>query len=117
MNRTRLLDDAKALACSLVKNYTPPEPQSLHLPGPPGRLAFKLAAESFFRLGKASRYDLKVADALGRVLSGGETDGVRSLSEQEVLDLEREEIIKLFREPKTLERMAHTLETGKPLRN
>ena len=117
MNRARLLEDAKALACSLVKNYRPPEPQSLHLPGPAGRLAFKLAAESFFRLGKASRYDLKVADALGRVLSGGETDGVRSLSEQEILDLEREEIVKLFREPKTLERMAYTLETGKPLRN
>lgn len=117
MNRDRLLADAKAKALSLVEGYTPPEPVELHLPGPTARVAMEMGVESFAQLGKVTPHDKVVADGLIEVLSGGDTDFTESLSEQEVLDLELEQFMRLARHPDTLARMEHMLETGKPLRN
>ncbi|KHK93322.1 3-hydroxyacyl-CoA dehydrogenase/enoyl-CoA hydratase family protein [Novosphingobium malaysiense] len=117
MNRDRLLYDAKQKALSLVDDYTPPEAPEFRLPGPSGRAALSLAAEGFRKQGKATEYDMVVSDALATVLTGGETDPLDTVSEQELLKLERETFMRLVREPRSVARVEHMLETGKPLRN
>jgi 3-hydroxyacyl-CoA dehydrogenase len=64
-----------------------------------------------------SEYDALVARKLAHVLSGGALTSAQLASEQYVLDLGREAFVSLCGEPKTQERIAHTLKTGKPLRN
>jgi 3-hydroxyacyl-CoA dehydrogenase len=117
MNRDRLLADAKARALALVEGYKPPKPHELTLPGPSGRVAMEMAAEGFHRRGIATAHDLTVASALAAVLSGGGTDIIDVVNEQTMLDLERENFMRLVRTTPTLARIEHTLETGKPLRN
>jgi 3-hydroxyacyl-CoA dehydrogenase len=117
MNRDRLLADAKAKALSLVKDYRPPAPQPLHLPGPTGRAALDLAVGELQRQGKAAPHDGVVVDRLAEVLSGGATDMLDEIGEDQLYALERAAFLALLREPATLARMEHMLETGKPLRN
>jgi 3-hydroxyacyl-CoA dehydrogenase len=117
MNRDRLLADAKAKALELAKNYQPPKPIVVNLPGPTGAAALKLGVNDLVHQGKATAYDAVVAEKLADVLSGGDTDMTLETSEDQLLALERRAFQALIREPKTLARIEHTLETGKPLRN
>jgi 3-hydroxyacyl-CoA dehydrogenase len=117
MNRDRLLADAKAKALALAANYQPPKPQPIGLPGPTGAAALKLAIDELRHQGKASAHDVTVATALARVLSGGDTDVTEEITEDRLMALEREAFLGLIRQPLTLARIEHTLETGKPLRN
>ncbi len=117
MNRDRLLADAKAKALSLAKDYRPPVPQALRLPGPTGRAALDLAVGELQRQGKAAPHDGVVVDKLAEVLSGGATDLLDEVGEDQLYALERAAFLALLREPATLARMEHMLETGKPLRN
>jgi 3-hydroxyacyl-CoA dehydrogenase len=117
MNRDRLLADAKARALEMAKDYKPPEPVELTLPGPSGKLAMQMAAEGFARLGRATEHDLVVSGALAEALSGGDTDIIDTVDEDALYVLERVQFMRLVRQPKTLARVEHTLETGKPLRN
>lgn len=117
MNRDRLLHDAKQKALSLVEGYKPPDAPEFRLPGASGRVAMGMAAEGFHKQGKATDYDMVVSDALATVLSGGEADLVDTVTEQELLKLERETFMRLVREPRSIARVEHMLETGKPLRN
>jgi 3-hydroxyacyl-CoA dehydrogenase len=117
MNRYRLLADAKARALQLAEGYVPPQPVELRLPGPAGRLAFSSAAQSFHRRGLATVHDLVVSDELAGVLSGGSADIVDPVSEDDVLELEREAFMRLMKTGGTLARIEHLLVTGKPLRN
>jgi 3-hydroxyacyl-CoA dehydrogenase len=117
MNRDRLLADAKAKALELAKNYQPPKPIVVNLPGPTGAAALKLGVNDLVHQGKATAYDAVVAEKLAEVLSGGDTDMTLETSEDQLLALERRAFQALIREPKTLARIEHTLETGKPLRN
>lgn len=117
MNRYRLLADAKAKALSLVEGYKPPEAPVYRLPGPSAKAAMEMAVAGFQRLGKATEYDGVVSSALAGILSGGDTDMLYELSEDDVYDLEREAFMRLVRTPGTLARVEHMLVTGKPLRN
>jgi 3-hydroxyacyl-CoA dehydrogenase len=117
MNRDRLLADAKKRALAMVDGYKPPEPPVFQLPGIGGRLALQSAADSFHKRGIATDHDLVVAKELATVLTGGEADMLDVLTEQQMLDLERKAFMRLVRTQKTLARVEHTLETGKPLRN
>jgi len=117
MNRYRLLADAKARALALVPDYKPPEPVTFNLPGPSAATALRMAVDSFFRLGKATAYDVVVAGTLAEVLSGGDTDITMPTDEKTLLLLERKAFSKLVRQPGTLARIEHMLTTGKPLRN
>lgn len=117
MNRDRLLADAKARALSMVEGYVPAAAPEFNLPGPSAKTALTMAAEALHKEGKATDYDLVVAGALATVLSGGAADVVDALTEQQLLDIERREFIELVKQPKTLARIEHTLNTGKPLRN
>ena len=67
--------------------------------------------------GYISDYDCVVGEKLAHVLSGGRLTGDQTVSEQYLLDLEREAFLSLCGNAKTKERMQHTLKTGKPLRN
>lgn len=117
MNRDRLLADAKALALSLVDGYVPPTPVELTLPGPSGALALQKAAMAFHKRGLATAHDVVVAGGLAEVLTGGSTDLMDRVSEDQILDLERAVFVRLLKTPGTLARIEHTLETGKMLRN
>jgi 3-hydroxyacyl-CoA dehydrogenase len=117
MNRDRLLADAKQRALSMVEGYTPPKPPEFVLPGASGRAGLNAAAEGFHRRGIATDHDLVVADALADVLCGGDTDIIDTVTEQQLLDLERRAFMRLARTGPTLARIEHTLETGRPLRN
>ena len=117
MNRKRLLPDAKALCLELAEDYVAPQTNSISLPGKTGMKAFEMGIRNFEKSGKATPHDVTVSKAVARVLTGGETDITKELTEQEVLDLEREEFDKLVKDEKTLARIEHMLEKGKPLRN
>jgi 3-hydroxyacyl-CoA dehydrogenase len=117
MNRDRLLADAKAKALELARNYQPPKPVPLNLPGPTGAAALKLGVDDLVRQGKATAYDAVVAEKLAEVLSGGDADITEETSEDQLLALERRAFLALLHEPRTLARIEHMLETGKPLRN
>ena len=117
MNRDRLLADAKAKALSLVDGYQPPKPPEFHLPGASGHVGLNMAAEGFRKRGLATDYDMVVSDALAGVLSGGEADLIDMVSEADMLKLERKAFMRRVRDMRTLARIEHMLETGKPLRN
>ena len=77
----------------------------------------QLAVNDFQLQGKVTPHDAVVADALGDMLSGGDTDMTQTLTEDELFTLERKYFMQLLRTPATLARIEHMLETGKPLRN
>jgi 3-hydroxyacyl-CoA dehydrogenase len=117
MNRRRVLADAKTLALELAQNYRPPAPSPLYLPGESGYVALKLAVDNFRTSGKATPHDAVVSMHLARVLTGGDTDITQPVSEQDLLNLEHEMFMALCKTTATRDRIAHMLNTGKPLRN
>lgn len=117
MNRSRVLADAKRKALSMVDGYEKPEPIEINLPGPTAATAFRMAVEGFALQGKATAYDMEVAEQVGRVLSGGDTDITEVVTEKQLLALELEGFMKLIRNEKTLQRIEHMLTKGRPLRN
>ena len=117
MNRDRLLADAKARALALADGYQPPAPPEFRLPGESGHVGLNMAAQSFRKRGLATDYDMVVSDALAGVLTGGSADLVDTVSEQDMLKLERDAFMLRVRDVRTIARVEHMLETGKPLRN
>jgi 3-hydroxyacyl-CoA dehydrogenase len=117
MNRDRVLAAAKARALEMAKDYTPSKPVELRLPGPTGRAALDLGIRDFINKGVASPHDGVIAHELAIILSGGDTDALDIVSEDKVLRLERDAIIKLARTKKSRARVDHMLRKGKPLRN
>ena len=126
MNRDRLVADAKEAALSLVRGgYKPPaaswqegaQTTQVKVLGEQFLAGAKLAIHMMLRGGYASEYDAHVGRKLANILAGGPLTSPQLVSEQYVLDLEREAFVSLCGEKKTQERIAHTLKTGKPLRN
>lgn len=119
MNRERLMSDAKAVALELARRgYRPPVPRTAIPVGGDGVLAaLKLGVHLAWRAGRISDHDALVGCTLATILAGGALPHRTTVSEQYLLDLEREAFLKLCGEPKTLERIQYTLKTGKALRN
>jgi 3-hydroxyacyl-CoA dehydrogenase len=119
MNRDRLMADAKARALARVQEgYQKPAPRSaIPVGGDSVLAALKLGIHLAWRAGRISDHDAVVGRALANVLSGGALPTQSVVGEQYLLDLEREAFLRLCGERKTLERIQHTLKTGKPLRN
>jgi 3-hydroxyacyl-CoA dehydrogenase len=119
MNRERLIADAKECALERVREgYQRPAPRAGVVVGGDSVLAaLKLGIHLALRGGRISEHDAVVGRALANVLAGGALPHQTVVSEQYLLDLEREAFLKLSGERKTLERIQHTLRTGKPLRN
>jgi 3-hydroxyacyl-CoA dehydrogenase len=118
-NRERLLLDAKALAVSLVEvGFAPPQPRT-QIPAPGAAALATLNTGAFImgEAGYASEHDQKIARWVAYILAGGRVTAGTLVSEQYLLDLEREAFLSLCGEPKTQDRIAFTLKTGKPLRN
>jgi 3-hydroxyacyl-CoA dehydrogenase len=119
MNRERVMWDAKQHALALVRDYYQPPPRrtSVRVGGDSVRAALELGIHLAHRAGRISEYDVVIGRALAGVLAGGALPHDTTLSEQHLLDLEREAFLKLCGQRKTLERIQHMLKTGKLLRN
>ncbi len=118
MNRDRQVADAKATALALVREgYHPPAPAEIRVLGEEFLAGAKLAIHMLVRGEFASEHDAVVGRKLAYILAGGSITAPQTVSEQYILDLEREAFVSLCGERKTQERIAHTLKTGKPLRN
>jgi 3-hydroxyacyl-CoA dehydrogenase len=119
MNRARLLLDAKAQALRLVRGrYTPPVPRSdIPAPGQNVLATLKLGVYLMRQGEYISDHDVTVANHVAHILAGGDITAGTLVSEQYLLDLERQAFLSLCGERRTLERITHTLKTGKPLRN
>ena len=119
MNRERLIADAKAHALQRVADgYQPPVPRTAIPVGGDAVLApLKLGIHLAWRAGRISDHDALIGRKLATIMAGGALPHPTTVSEQHLLDLEREAFLSLLGERKTQERIQHTLKTGKPLRN
>ena len=118
MNRDRQVADAKETALAMVRaGYHPPAPAQIRVLGEEFFAAAKLAVHMMIRGEFATEYDGVVARKLAYIMAGGGITAAQAVPEQYLLDLEREAFVSLCGERKTQERIAHTLKTGKPLRN
>jgi 3-hydroxyacyl-CoA dehydrogenase len=119
MNRDRVLTDAKARALELVRSgYEPPQPrQDIPAPGENILAALKLGVHLMRQGDYISDHEVKIATKVAEVLCGGAVTPGTPVSEQYILDLEREAFKSLCGEKKTQERIQFTLKTGKTLRN
>jgi 3-hydroxyacyl-CoA dehydrogenase len=119
MNRERLLADAKAKALERVREgYHVPAPRTaIPVGGESVTAALNLGVHLMWRAGRASDHDALVGRKLAHIFGGGNVPHATTVTEQYLLDLEREAFMSLLGERKTLERIQHTLKTGKPLRN
>ena len=95
----------------------PPSRDAVRVVGKPGLAELQVIAYQFREAGYISEYDEYLAICLGRILCGGEIDDDQTVTEQYLLDMERETFLELCGQEKTLERLEHILKTGKPLRN
>lgn len=119
MNKEYLLADAKATVLAMVKEgYKQPVPRTdIPALGESALSTLKLGMYLMKNAGRISEYDMHVGTKLAYVLCGGDMTSKTLVSEQYILDLEREAFLSLAGERKTQERLAYMLKNGKPLRN
>jgi 3-hydroxyacyl-CoA dehydrogenase len=116
MNRDRLIADAKARVLDLAPDYVAPVPRTITALGKEGLGNLLYAGWAMREGGAITEHEVRIARELAYVLCGG--DGPpRTVTEQDILDLEREAFLRLLGTKETQERIAYTLKTGKPLRN
>lgn len=116
MNRDLLVADAKRRVLDLAPGYAAPAPRTVRALGKEGMGNLSYALFSFHESGQATAHDVRIGHEVAYVLCGG--DGPpRAVTEQDLLDLERRGFLALLATRETQERVAHTLKTGKPLRN
>ena len=119
MNRDRVLTDAKERALEMVREeYEPPQPRTdIPAPGENILAMLKLGVHLMHQGGYVTEYEVKIGNKVAEVLCGGNVSPGTPVSEQYILDLEREAFKSLCGEKKTQERIQYTLKTGKTLRN
>jgi 3-hydroxyacyl-CoA dehydrogenase len=118
MNRDHLLTEAKKEVLHMIAaGYKPPAPEPIYAAGRDALAAIRIGAWMFTEGKYITQYDHHIAGKLAYVMCGGELTRGQWVSEQYILDLEREAILSLFGEEKTQARMWNILQTGKPLRN
>lgn len=118
LNRDHLLAEAKKEVLALVESGAPaPEPSPIYAAGRDVLAVLNLGVWQLRESGYATDYDMEIGRHLAYVLTGGDVSGPQWVSEQYILDLERESFLDLVKNEKTMARITHMLETGKPLRN
>jgi 3-hydroxyacyl-CoA dehydrogenase len=119
VNRDYLIEDAKKTVMAMnMEGYTPPRPRNeIRVAGVDTLAMLKLALWTMHESGYITDHDVTVSQKLGYVLCGGNVLADTKVSEQYLLDLEREAFLSLCGDPKTQARIQHMLTTGKPLRN
>jgi 3-hydroxyacyl-CoA dehydrogenase len=117
-DRARQLYEAKKRCIGLAESgYHPPAPRAYRLPGESGIATLGMMVDTLVAGGYASEHDAKIARKLAHVLCGGVGGATRDVTEDEILELEREAFVSLCGEPKSQERMQYMLMNNKPLRN
>ena len=118
MNKDRAIAEAKDKVLELADGYTMPTLRTdITVLGRTGLAALYTAANELKLGNYASEHDIKIAHKVAYVLCGGDLTGVQQVSEQYLLDIEREAFLSLAGEQKTLERIQHMIQYNKPLRN
>jgi 3-hydroxyacyl-CoA dehydrogenase len=119
MNRDRLIQDAKERVLSLARQgfQKPLPPLEIRAAGEQALTSLKLGMHLMRRAGTLSDYDVALGTKLAYVLCGGDCNNTQWVSEQYILDLEREAFLSLCGQRKTRDRIQHMLQKGKPLRN
>ena len=113
-----LITDAKAVALNLSnQGYTQPVPEKIKALGKQGLGMFMVGAHSMHAAGYITEHEKLMSEKLAYAICGGDLSAPTLVSEQYLLDLEREAFLSLCGERKTLERIEHMLKKGKPLRN
>jgi 3-hydroxyacyl-CoA dehydrogenase len=116
MNRDLLIADAKARVLDLAPDYVAPQMRSIRAMGKEALGNLNYALFAFQEAGQASAHDVRIGSEVAYILAGG--DGPpRDVTEQDILELEREAFLKLLGTNETQARIKYMLETGKPLRN
>ena len=117
-DRARQLHEAKRRVIGLAEaGYHAPAPRAFKLPGESGIATLGMLVNTLVAGGYATEHDGVIAKKLAVVLCGGASGASHDVTEQEVLDLEREAFVSLCGEPKSQERMQYFLMNNKPLRN
>jgi 3-hydroxyacyl-CoA dehydrogenase len=117
-DQARLLTEAKGRAIGMAEaGYHPPPRRSYRLPGESGMATLDMMIDTLMAGGYASEHDALIARKVAMVLCGGPSGAAHEVTEEQMLELEREAFISLCGEPKSQERMQHMLTTNKPLRN
>jgi 3-hydroxyacyl-CoA dehydrogenase len=118
LNRDFLIHDAKQTALGLLRaGYRRPRPRTVRLPGLSGYATLRSALQQMAAAHQISEHDVLVGSKLAYILCGGDVSPAARVSEQHLLDLEREAFISLCGEPRSQERMQYMLMNNKPLRN
>jgi 3-hydroxyacyl-CoA dehydrogenase len=119
MNADELLYVARATARAMAESgYRPPLPRAaIAVCGQTGIATLEMLLVNMRDGGFISAYDFEIGLAIARVICGGEVDAGSEVDEKWLLDLERRTFMDLLRDARTQARIAHTLATGKPLRN
>jgi 3-hydroxyacyl-CoA dehydrogenase len=118
MSRETLIADAKQTALGLARaGYRPPPPRRIRVIGESGAATMRATLKNLVGAHQISEHDAKIGAALARILGGGAVPAGATVTEQAILDLEREAFLSLCGEPKTRDRIQQMLTTGKPLRN
>jgi 3-hydroxyacyl-CoA dehydrogenase len=118
MNRDRLLADAKAEVLKMHQlGFTPRQPRKIKVLGRNGYGALLIGIKNYQWGNYITEHEALMARKLARVMTGGDLPEGAEVSEQHLLDLEREAFLSLCGTTKTQERIQHFLSTGKTLRN
>jgi 3-hydroxyacyl-CoA dehydrogenase len=112
-----LLGDAKQKALALAGNYRPRQPRPIKAPGRDVAASIKSQLWNMKEGNFITEYEYEMGGIVADVLSGGDVDPGTLITEQYLLDLERDGFIRLCKNQKTQERIDHILKTNKPLRN
>jgi 3-hydroxyacyl-CoA dehydrogenase len=117
-DKERRVAEAKARVIGLAEaGYHPQIPRAYVLPGESGVATISMMLDTLVAGSFASEHDALIGKKLANVLCGGASGGAHEVTEQEILDLEREAFLSLCGEPKSIERMQYMLMNNKPLRN
>jgi 3-hydroxyacyl-CoA dehydrogenase len=118
INRMHHLHDAKQLVLAMAaEGYQEPQPRGVFVLGETGLIQLRSEVDLARRAGQLSDHDVKILNQLAYILCGGELSTPQSVSEDYLLELEREAFLGLCGEEKTHQRIEYTLKTGKPLKN
>ncbi len=117
MNSERLVADAKQAALALAPAFSPAPRQEIAVEGEAGFAHLMAGVMLAHEAGHITDFDRLIGERLALVLSGGRLSGTQTVSEQYLLDLEREGFLSLLGDARTRDRIQHMLKTGKPLRN
>ena len=118
MARETVIADAREIVLGLARaGWRPPPPRRVRVAGESGAATLRSTLRSLAQVHQISEHDEKIGDHLARIMTGGAVPAGAVVSEQHLIDLEREAFLSLCGEEKTRARIQQMLTTGKPLRN